>query len=377
MIKRKRCLWIINHKTLMPIEVGLLSSFGFEVYMPKIVPNDPGYRSAVIDYSFDHLLTIDGYILGLLNRHRFYEDRWSPTFTDILNENFDLLISSFSGYTTPLFEAVRKFQGVVVARVFGREHPAKYSDFFPLAEDGAELLSRIQHRLCRFYFGQAFDNLYEVERDEIKQCAIDLPVGLPKEYFEHANTWVGSDASALCLCPNIADSPYYGKLYHRVLADFGALPLKIFGKQISAVNDPRVLPYLSDADLIRYYQNVKVMIYPSLEPRHLHYSPLEAMIIGTPVLYLTGGLLERLAWLPLPGACRTADEMRVKAERLLSGDRDFAMQIKMSQKAIIERLSDENVYQAWSRAMQKMRLAQPGETVAVTERISAGERLLC
>jgi hypothetical protein len=355
----KRCLWIVNHKTLLPIEVTLLASFGFETYVPKIVPQDPGYRSAVVDYSADNSLTLDRYLVEYLNRHRFYEQTWSPFLTDLLNENFSLLISSFSGYTTPLFEAIRKFKGTIIARVFGREHPARYSDFFPLVSDGDQLLNCIRTGQADFWFGQAFDNLAEVEDIGIRNRALDLPVGLPANFFPHDNTWKGTDASALFLCPNIMDSPYYAKIYEMINRDFGKLPLKIFGRQNVAPNDPRVLSYMSDEDLIRLYQQARVMVYPSEEPRHLHYTPLEAIIIGAPVLYRKGGLMERLAGRELPGQCKDNREMFEKASRLLDGDDILSDAIRGSQTRILSKLSDNAVLEKWTEAMQNLNLAKP------------------
>ena len=119
------------------------------------------------------------------------------------------------------------------------------------------------------------------------------------------------------LCPEIAASPYYQAIYDAMKADFGTLPHAIFGRQSQPVDDAAVLPYLSEADLFAMYAAAPVMVYPSAEPRHVHYSPVEAMIVGTPVLYRRGALLDRLAGTTLPGACVDADELRAKAGRLL------------------------------------------------------------
>ena len=341
----------------MPIEVGLLRSFGFEVYMPKIVPTDPNYRSAIVDYSLDTTLSLDRYLIDFLNRHHFYEERWSTGLTDILNENFQLLITSWSGYTMPLFEAIRKFKGPVVARVFGREDPARYSDHFPAQMDAPVLIDRIGSSACKFWFGQAFDNLAEIEHANIQARALDLPVGLPREYFDLEDSWSGDDLSALFLCPHILDSGYYSAVYKTINDDFKNLPLKIFGRQFEKPDDLRVLPYLGDDELMQLYRRVRVMVYPSTEPRHLHYSPLEAMIVGCPVLYRNCGLLERLAGKTLPGSCANNAELNEKAIRLLSGDTALAQAIKKSQKLILQKLSDQAVQSAWQAAMQKMGFA--------------------
>jgi hypothetical protein len=355
----------------MPIELSLLRSFGYEVYSPKIIPNDPGYRSAVVDYSWDSTLSLDPYIIDYLNRHSFYDETWSATLTDILNENFQLLITSWSGYTTPLFEAIRKFNGATVARVFGRENPARYSDFIPLAIDAPILIDRIERGASKFWFGQAFDNLCEIEHPAIQAKALNLPVGLPGDFFEYEDTWIGDSQKALFLCPNIVDSAYYGNIYNNIVNDFKLLPMQIFGRQIKSPDDDRVLPYMPDADLYSLYQHARLMIYPSVEPRHLHYSPLEAMIIGTPVIYKDGGLLERLAGSALPGQCGTAEEMNEKAKRILGGDQKLIDAIRSSQKVILEKLSDRSVHQQWVDALEK--IARNEFTVATPDLVGVEE----
>jgi glycosyltransferase involved in cell wall biosynthesis len=123
--------------------------------------------------------------------------------------------------------------------------------------------------------------------------------------------------------------------------------------------------------LYSLYQHARLMIYPSIEPRHLHYSPLEAMIIGTPVIYKDGGLLERLAGSALPGQCSTAEEMNEKAKRILGGDQDLINAIRSSQKVILEKLSNRSVHQQWVDALEK--IATNEFTVAAPDLVGVEE----
>src|SRR6187551_2515023 len=100
----KRAMWIVNHKALLPAEVPLLRELGYEVYIPKLVPQDAAYSSDVISYDYDDALKLPSTALQLLNAHEFYYRKWSPSLTRIINDNFDVIISSFSDYSTPLFE---------------------------------------------------------------------------------------------------------------------------------------------------------------------------------------------------------------------------------------------------------------------------------
>ena len=85
--------------------------------MPKLIPeNDSGYRSGAITYDYDQSLSISPAALAVLNAHNFYSRDWSPTIVQIMNDSFEMVVTTFSAYVTPLSEAARKFSGVVVAR---------------------------------------------------------------------------------------------------------------------------------------------------------------------------------------------------------------------------------------------------------------------
>jgi hypothetical protein len=92
-------------------------------------------------------------------------------------------------------------------------------------------------------------------------------------------------------------------------------------------------------------------MYPSPEPRHLHYSPLEAMVVGTPVLYLEGGLIDRLAGTRLPGACANVLEMKTKARRLIEADRALAETIRSDQVRMLETFAPEVLRRQWTAAL--------------------------
>ena len=116
-------------------------------------------------------------------------------------------------------------------------------------------------------------------------------------------------------------------------------------------DDPALLPYLSDAQLTQAYISTPVFVYPSTEPRHVHYSPIEAMVIGAPVLYRRGALIDILAGRPLPGACADTAEMRANASRLIRGDDSFAREIKESQVVVVKKFSLETAARQWANTL--------------------------
>jgi hypothetical protein len=348
MTRPRRLLWIVNHRTLMQAEVPILLDLGYEVFIPKIIPDhESGYRSGVVTYEYDSTLSVPQAAMTVLNTHDFYQRTWSPTVISILNSHFDVVVTSVSAFVMPLSEAVRSFGGTVVARVFGREHPRRYTEFF-LDPQGAQVLSAVGGMGERFVFGQGFSNLGEVETPEFRDRAHTITVPLPGYVYGYADTWVGDGEKSILLCPGILQTGYYRDIYEGIKRAFGDLPHAIFGRQVEPIDDPTVLPYLRDAELLRLYGSAPVFIYPSTERRHVHYSPLEAMVIGTPVLYRRGALIDALAGAQLPGACTDTDEMRAKAQALLAGDRALAEDIRASQHAVVETFSIELAARQWA-----------------------------
>jgi hypothetical protein len=354
MTRPRRLLWIVNHRTLMPAEVPILMDLGFEVMIPKIIPHhDAGYRSGVVTYDYDSTLSVSPAALQVLNHHDFYERSWSPTLTGILNEQFDVVVTTISGYLTPLRESARHFDGTLVARVFGLEHPRRYAEYL-LDSNGAQTLLDIRAMGERFVFGQGFANLADVEPTEFKDRAHTITVPLPPAIYDFAETWSTDASTAILLCPGISDSDYYLGIYNGIKRDFGDLPHVIFGRQSEPVDDPAVLPYLSDAELVSLYAAAPVFIYPSTEPRHVHYSPIEAMVIGTPVLYRRGALIDTIAGSELPGACADTGEMHAKARALLSGDRSLGDSIRASQQALVDEFSIDLAADQWAAALSQV-----------------------
>jgi hypothetical protein len=347
----QRILWIVNHKTLMSGEVPLLRSLGFEVFVPKVVPiHDRGFRSAGVTDDYDAALDLAPAALRVLNHENFFERCWAPTVIQIINRYFDVIVCHFTYYTTPLREAALKFQGLLIARAFGREYPLTYGEFRTWVPHPS-LLEDIRSLGRRFIFAQAYDNLAEIEEFPLRSRAHTITVPLPKLTFEHANSWTGAGSKALFLCPAIAGGGYYKGVYLAIKRDFGDLPHVIFGSQTGPVNDPVVLPYLSDDALVDLYRSAPVFIYSSPEPRHVHYSPLEAMVVGTPVLYLEGGLIDRLAGTRLPGACANVVEMKTKARRLLERERALAETIRSNQGRVLETFAPEVLRRQWAAAL--------------------------
>jgi hypothetical protein len=359
----RRLVWVVNHKTLLQAEAPILRSLGWEVFVPKLTPDhDPGFRSAVVTHEHDAALGLHPAALDVLNGHDFYERRWSPTVAGIINAHFQAYVGHISYYGAGLAEAARKFPGRIVARVFGRESPRTYTE---LATHGLypTMLADLDAAGDRFLFGQGYDNLAEIESPVFQRRAHTIAVPLPESFFEHAGQWRGGGGHAMFLCPSIEKGNYYEAIYERIKRDFGGVPHVIFGHQSRQIPDPAVLPYLTDAELIELYRTAPVFCYPHTEPRHIHYSPLEAVVVGTPTLYLRGALMDRLlGGADLPAACADSAEMAAKAMRLIEGDAGLAQAIRGTQGRVLDAFDADLARRQWAAALPDTALPAPAPT---------------
>lgn len=345
----RRLLWALNHRTLMPDEVGLLRGLGWAVYTPRVLPR--GEQSTKVEDWPDETLGVPDEALAVLNAHPFYERNWSPTLAYVINRFFDVVVSAY--YPSCYVSAVRLFRGMVIGRVFGRESVRSYSEL--AASWGVPGLEEAEAAMGdRLVFGPSADGIADNEPPAVAARAVTLPLPPPGWALRAAGTWTGEERRLQFLCPLIATHPYYGALYRTIKANFGDLPHVIFGKQSAPVEDPCVLPMLSEDDLLDLYARSRAFLYLSREPRHLHYSPLEAMVVGAPVLYLRGSRLDIEAGTDLPGACGDLAEMRAKARDLLDDGGSLAREVRDGQKLILSRYSAEAARDAWRSVLDRV-----------------------
>ncbi len=81
--KKHRVMWLLNRVTARNFELPMLKSLGIkEIFLPKIMPPDPDFRSVSVDYSEDANLTIPAQDLALLNGADWYGDPGADAWKD-------------------------------------------------------------------------------------------------------------------------------------------------------------------------------------------------------------------------------------------------------------------------------------------------------
>lgn len=346
--KTKRILWLINHGALRGFEAPLLCRLGYELFLPKCFPQTEGFSSDSVDYSYDQTLSIPPDALEKLNQHDFYTETLSPEIAEILNRYFCAAICTFSPH---LFEQiVYGFLGKIFLRAFGKEEKSSYSlaCFAPCFS--CQFSRRLQQIQNRFFFAQAYPFLLEVEEGPCAKHAITLPLGLSEDLLSEKGSWQGGNGKLLFVCPRIASSAYCADIYAKFKKEFSDIPHLIAGRQWALHADPTILGNLPTEAYRNQLQSAEVMFYHSEEPRHLHYHPLEAIVMGLPLIFMKKGMLGRLVdCTEIPGGCDTIQEAKEKISRILQGDKEFVREVQKAQESLLKPFETQYCETIWKR----------------------------
>jgi hypothetical protein len=371
--KNKRILWLLCHKTLMEYEVPLLRSLGFEVFVPKIIPKTDEFRSCAVDFSFDESLTIPKHALRVLNSCHFYQRNWSPEAVLYMNRYFGTaFIMPMEGFR----ESVTNFEGNLLMRAFGLINIASYHKHLE-GFYGEQVFCWINAVRHRFWFAAGYEQLKECEPPLFAERSLYLPIGLSPAFWNNANTWTGTQRRVLFFCPSIVKNPYHAAVYQQFKREFGDFPHLIAGKQEVPVDDPHVLGFVSDQELVDHYRSCSVLLYPSRERRHVHYSPVEANIVGTPIVFYDDTLLARICNRKVQGAVSSVAEARDLIKAILKGEDELITSLKKDQQGIAYFFSDEYCKRTWQKALAVIGLGEmTGKTSAAQTVADETKRML-
>lgn len=348
-IQPLRVLWLLNHTTLRNFEVNQLQEMGAsEIFIPKKFPYDEGNLSASTTYELDEALTLRPDEIAFLNDQDWYgspkQEAW-----DLVNRHFDIAFIGF--FPNQIASVCRNFKGAIVLRAFGLGGEETYSKLIRQI-GGSSLQSCILTAGKRFWFGMGYDHLADCENSFIANRAVFMPVGLSRG--DVLNEWTGEDGVVFFVCPRIGSSPYFKRVYEDFLESFKGIPYKIGGAQPISVDDPNIYGFLS----IREYANVmrrsRVMFYHSQEANHIHYHPFEAIRVGMPLVFMAGGMLDRMGGRELPGRCTSLIEARSKIERILANDQKLIDRIRSTQVVLLEPMKPENCASAWQSGFRQV-----------------------
>lgn len=317
-----------------------------QIFLPKIYPSDPFFRSASVDFSEDKYLDVPAEELRILNSVNWYEGG-SPEAWSIANKHFDLVFLIMHDPET-LRNAARYFEGIILWRAYGLDQSLSYSlllKHYNLSEKARSIRSR-------FYFGEAYSHLAGSESEFLGERRIFLPLGLGDATLR--NGWQGGVRQIYFVCPDIGFNSFYKNIYNEFRENFAGIQYVIAGAQPIPVNDPNVLGYVTNEQHAYNMAQSRVMFYHSQEPNHVHYHPFEAVRAGMPLVFMAGGMLDRMGGGGLPGRCKTIAEARKKIRRILADDWGLIDRIRQSQAILLDSMKLENCETAWRDGFARM-----------------------
>jgi glycosyltransferase involved in cell wall biosynthesis len=343
-----RVMWLMNHTSTRQFEVAMLRRLGFlEVFLPKTFPQDVRFRGSSVDASEDALLSIPAADLTILNETDWYteppRDVWQ-----VVNRHFDLIF--FSPWSASFLRGIsRHFLGAGILRGYGLAEGKSYSKMIVKMTGGMRTLENMGRR---FWFSPAHDRYFEKESEWFQDREISLPLGLYDS--QPRNDWTGNDPRILFVCPDLEQNPSSRLVYREFRQYLASLPYAVAGPQSLATNDPNVLGFVSEEQHQSNMREFRVMFYHRAEHTHIHQQPLEAVRSGMPVVFMAGGMLDRLGGSDLPGRCRTYDEARSMLGRILKDDRQLIDRIRTSQAALLARVRPEALEPVWRESLSRV-----------------------
>jgi glycosyltransferase involved in cell wall biosynthesis len=344
-------MWLLNHGSARAFEIKMLKHIGIEeIFTPKSYPTEISFRSASVSYEEDASLTIPADDLAVLNAEDWYGQP-SQAAWDIANRYFDVCF--FTLYKPEAFNSLTaRFQGALLWRAYGQVQGVRHADLL------AQLTQQLGHKTIqrlgsRFWFAQAYDHLHLNEPAVLAKRKLDLPLGMLDT--TPSDSWRGGDPRIYFLCPDIGQNAYYKSVYQAFKKQLGDLPHAVGGSQVIDPDADHVLGFVSDEEHARNMREFRVMFYHSQEKNHIHYHPFEAVRAGMPLVFMSGGMLDRLGGLTLPGRCESYQEARQKIKQLLAGDSKLQDQIRQSQSVLLKAMAFETKIDAWQIACDHVR----------------------
>ena len=344
--KDRNVLWLNNHMTACQFECDLLRGLGYNVFTPKYFPSK--HRSFATTYAYDEGLPLSRQELELLNQHDFYSENWPMAVLAVINRHFGTAIVAC--FTELIYETVSGFTGRILLRSYGPFDET--ATVWRFLQDS--LAPGIRRKLAqvgdRFWFSEAYPNLADPEHEFLKSRRVNHPTGISTLIQAQRNTYRRAVEKVLIVLPDIAagDRQSAGA-YPQVRRYFSAIPKVIAGKQGTPIDDPDVAGLIPWAEYEALLCGSAAMFYHNVNPRHLHYHPVEAACFGMPVIFMGRGMLGVLGSAQSPGACRTYEEAAIKLSRILAGDRSFTAAVIESQKPWVDYFMWDNNFAAWTR----------------------------
>ena len=333
-IKKNNILYLLNHKTLTDFEIPILINKGYGVLTSKKMESLSISNSIYVNnHYYDNFLNLDINIINKLNNVNWYSNNIiSDEIITFLNNNFKFIILTLLTNGALLNQLITKYNGIILYRFFGRESDYRYRC---LLIENINLNNKIKFIFSYpeiYEFEKSFDNFFNDTNSFI------VKLGLSNSLITKIiNTYSPINNKICFINSKINNCQYYTNIYNEFINNFKTYDYLLLGKN-NNIDDKNKLENLDDEKYYKKIAECKLMYYHSKEPRHLHYHPLEGIVIGIPIIFHKENLLS--SYLPNSlGNCENIDDAKKKIDRILSNDIEFINSIINEQNKIINILT--------------------------------------
>ena len=345
--KKKRIFWLGMHKILVRTELIRLRDLGYEVFNPKYLSNIVD-QSAELDWNENQETTLPTEIFNTLACTNFFYASLDENIFSILNEYFDAVIVTIAPIW--LESIIKGFRGKIIYRVYGQSHSITN-----------EFINRNLRRYVEgnkdFIFMPHASEAVSAEENWFRENEFVVPYCLTDDVFGYQDSWDKSSAyggEVAITCPNIAN-PFFGEHYKFLKKHYHKYFFRLYGVQTSTIDDPAVVGTLTRHELIDRWRKIACYIYTYDDPRVCYLPPIEIMVIGAPVLFVTGSLLDRyFDGINTPARFSSPQEALSLSERIRTGDNKLINEIILYQKTVRKRYTPAHVWSIFDRAIKTL-----------------------
>jgi hypothetical protein len=342
--RQNNIFYLLCHKTLTEFELPILIEKGCGVFLPKISKSFNIFDSVYTNnYKYDYSLQNINQLDKLNNIDWFDNNQCiSEEIMHIINNNFKYIFITTRTQGNILQQLFSKFKGIIYYRFFGLSNNMSYKPY--ILNDTSENIKYI------FSYTEIYN--YEISLKSnnnffnLKNSYI-IPLGVPDYILKYENTYKNSNNKICFVCSKINICPYYTNVYNTFITDIGIkYSYILLGKNNINLNDKNLKDNLNDDEYYKTISECKMIYYHSKEKMHLHYHPLEAIIIGIPIIFYEDSLLNSYLFAS-PGKCKTINEAHLKIYRILNNDLEFINEIIFEQNKTIDRIkmiNNKNIF---------------------------------
>ncbi len=344
--KDKRIFWLGMHKILVQTELKRLRALGYEVFNPPYLSNIAD-QSANLNWDSTQETTLPKDVFDKLASTNFFYEKVDASVQNILNEYFGSVVVTINPMW--LETILEGYLGRVVYRVYGQSHSLS------VEVKNRGLTPKVVGNDQFVLMPHAVEALGD-EEPWIRANEVIVPYCLTDDIFGYQDAWNASSIVDGCVgltCPNIAN-PYYRAHYEHLKAFYKRDYFRIYGVQLSEVDDPAVVGTLPRHVLIDEFTKMAAYLYTYDDPRVCYLPPIEAMIVGVPVVFVKGSLLDKYFHCDTPARCDSPEDAMLLTDRIKRGDISLVNEIKKHQGAVRKRYSPGYVWPIFDAVMRSV-----------------------